>query len=556
MTAIRAPEDETPDVYGAFPRLTEAHVTTLAAHGQVRSTQEGQVLFREGDPTSDFFVIGAGRVAVVDGYGTTEEDDIGVHGPGRFLGELGMLTGEALFVTGVVRRAGHVVVVPVEELRGLVGQNPELGDLILRAYLIRRSLLIGLGSGLRIIGSRFSPDTSRLREFVARNRLPHRFVDVEENDHAEALLRQLGIGTEDTPVVIFRGELVLRNPSTAELARRVGLFTPLAPREVVDLVVVGAGPAGLAAAVYGASEGISTISVDSVATGGQAGLSPRIENYLGFPSGLSGSELTERAVIQAEKFGARISVPAEATALEQSDGQHGIRLADGSVLWTRTVLIATGARYRRLPVPGIQRFEGTSVYYAATQVEAQMCAGNPVVVVGGGNSAAQAALFLATHAAAVRLVVRSDDLGRDMSRYLVDRIERSTDIEVMLHSEVTELIGPDGVLDEVAVEDSTGRRFRLPGRALFVFIGAQPHVRWLADQLATDSRGYILTGTDATAATASATPVQPVPLETSRPGVFAAGDVRSGSIKRVAAAVGEGSMAIRLIHDRLGAATP
>jgi thioredoxin reductase (NADPH) len=304
---------ETPDLNGAFPRLNEQQLATLESLGERRRAGPGEVLFREGDPSCDFYAVASGAVAIIDGYGRPDEDVIGVHGAGRFLGELNALTGEAVFVTGVVSEESELIEVPVERLRQLVAQGSALGDLILRTYLIRRSILIGLGTGFRIIGSRYSPDTRRLREFATRNRLPHRFIDLETDQVAETLLRQLGVRPEDTPVVLWRGEHLLRNPSNADLAALIGLKVPVPSETLTDLVVVGAGPAGLAASLYGASEGLTTLTVDAIATGGQAGTSPRIENYLGFPSGLSGSELAERAVIQAEKFGAQISVPCEAT---------------------------------------------------------------------------------------------------------------------------------------------------------------------------------------------------------------------------------------------------
>jgi thioredoxin reductase (NADPH) len=325
-------------------------------------------------------------------------------------------------------------------------------------------------------------------------------------------------------------------------------------------VVIGAGPAGLAAAVYGSSEGLVTVTLDGVATGGQAGSSSRIENYLGFPAGLSGSELADRAVVQAEKFGARFSLGADATALEEVDGHRLVRLADGKAIRARTVLIATGARYRKLDVPGLDDFEGSCVYYAATEIEARVCRNDPVVVVGGGNSAGQAAVFLAAHAARVRLLIRHDDLGRDMSRYLVHQIERTPGIEVLHHTEVRELLGDDSLEAVVAEDNRTGERRRLDARSLFVFIGAEPHARWLADQLELDDRGFILTGAQTTRIGTTRTaddPLwvaagrQPLSLETSRPGVFAAGDVRSGSVKRIASAVGEGAMAVHLVHEYL-----
>ena len=544
-TADSYPLAETPDVYGAYPRLSELQIEALAGLGSRRRVEEGTLLYRQGDRRCDFFVILEGLVAILE----APDRVIGVHGRGRFLGELNLLTGEVAFVTAEVRQAGEVLDVPLEPLRNLVAEDTALGDLILRAYVTRRTILIGLGSGFKLIGSRFSPDTRRLREFAARNRLPHTWIDLESDTGAESLLRQLGIEPGDTPVVIWRGEQVLRNPTNAELARVIGLYVGPSTQRRWDLVVVGAGPAGLAASVYGASEGLATITLDAVATGGQAGTSPRIENYLGFPSGISGGELADRAVIQAEKFGAQIDVPATAVGLAEQDGYHLVELDDGSTLSSRTVLIAAGARYRKLEVTGQERFEGIGVYYAATQLEANRCRGDPVVVVGGGNSAGQASLFVAKHAARVRLVIRGGDLGRDMSRYLVDAIERNASVDVMLHSEIRELLGDD-VLEQVVVEDNqTGRRQRIDARALFVFIGAQPHTTWLENQLALDNHGFVLTG--------EGVPLDPsansrrLLLETSRLGIFAAGDARSGSIKRVAAAAGEGAMAVRMVHEYL-----
>jgi thioredoxin reductase (NADPH) len=544
---------ETPDRYGAFPRLSDAQIETLARHGERQRVEPGEVLFREGDKRYDFFVVLDGKVMVVSGYGG-EERMIAVHGPRRFLGELSLLTGQAAFFTAVVREPGEVLVVPVERLRALVTQDTVLGDLVLRAYLLRREMLIGLGAGFQIVGSRFSPDSRSLREFAARNRLPHRWIDLEEDEAAEALLNGLGVAPAETPVVIWRGNQVLRNPSNEELAQMIGLRARSVAEDVCDLLVVGAGPAGLAAAVYGASEGLGTVALDAVATGGQAGTSPKIENYLGFPSGISGAELANRAEIQAEKFGARISVPAEATALDERDGYYVVRFDDGSEATARTVLITTGARYRKLDVPRLEELEGTCVYYAATMMEAHLCRGDPVAVVGGGNSAGQATLFLAQHTTKVTLLIRHEDLGRDMSRYLADRIERSPKVEVLRTTEVRELVG-DWALEALVVENNqTGERRRIEARELFVFIGAKPHTGWLGDKLALDDRGFVLTGRAVRPAEngeGQDAGHEPYLLETSLPGVFAAGDVRSGSIKRVASAVGEGAMAIRLVHARL-----
>jgi thioredoxin reductase (NADPH) len=541
---------ETPDRDGAYPRLTEEEIARLQPAGRARATHSGEILFREGDVDYDFCVVLAGKVAAVDAYEDPEERVIAVHGPGRFLGELGLLTGQAAFFTTVVWEPGEVLVVTVDRLRALVLQDARLGDLLLHAYFSRRELLIGIGGGFKVIGSRYSPDARRVREFLARNRLPHRWIEVERDPNAEALLGEVGVAPHETPVVIWHGEL-LRNPSNEELAEAVGLNHAAPPMRVCDLLVVGAGPAGLAASVYGASDGLDTVTVDSVATGGQAGTSSKIENYLGFPTGISGAELAERAAIQAGKFGARITVPAEAVGLDREDGYYRVRLADERELLARAVIVASGARYRRLSVPRLDEFEPNSVYYAATLMEAQVCAGDPIVVVGGGNSAGQATLFLSRFATKLRLVIRGGSLTKDMSRYLADRIERS-EVEVLLESEARELLGED-TLDGVVVEHRrTGERRELPAKALFVFIGADPHTRWLSGSVALDDHGFVLTGraADAGCGQAAGAP-SPSLLETSSPGVFAVGDARSGSIKRVASAVGEGSMAVRLAYEFL-----
>ncbi|MFF1696449.1 FAD-dependent oxidoreductase [Streptomyces sp. NPDC058257] len=544
---------ETPDRHGAFPRLTPEQLQDLTAYGERRRTAEGEVLYREGEPLQEFLAILSGTVEIVQDHGGPEERTVAAHGPGRFLGELGMLEGQAAFDTAVVREAGEIVAVPVERQRTLVGRDPVLGDLILRAYLGRRYLLIGLGAGFRILGSCYSRDTLRLREFAARNRLPHRWLDLERDEEAESLLRRFSIRPEETPVVLWKGERVLRNPSNAELARLIGLPAPTSKAGQCDVMVVGAGPAGLAAAVYGASDGLTTIFVDAVATGGQAGTSSRIENYLGFPSGISGGELIERAVLQAHKFGARLMVPAQVNGLVPQDDEYVIAFTDGSQIRAGAVVLASGVWYRRLEVPGIDRLEGISVYYAATVHEASLCQADPVAVVGGGNSAGQAALFLARHASRVHLLVRGGDLNADMSRYLVDQVERHPKIEVLLHTEVRGVSGQEK-LESLSVEHNAhGGRRTLRAAALFVFIGARPCTEWLRGVLALDEKGFVLTGADAQAAadTTRWGPLGrgPLLLETSLPGVFAAGDVRSGSVKRVASATGEGAMAIRLVHQ-------
>jgi thioredoxin reductase (NADPH) len=545
--------EETPDRDGAFPRLDDDQRARLRALGRGRKVEPGEVLFHAGDESSDFFVIESGTVTIVQGLGE-ENRIIAVQGAHRFLGELSLLIGQQLYLSGVVRDAGEVIQVPLDRVREIVDEDKTLSDLILGAFIARRSILIDAGTGLKLVGSRFSPDTRRLRELVARNRMPYVWIDLDDDPHADALLKHLGVEPSETPVAVTGGGAVLRNPSNAELGRAIGLGSRGAPPPLCDVIVVGAGPAGLAAALYAASEGLDVLGVEAMASGGQAGTSTRIENYLGFPAGISGSELTQRATVQAAKFGARLNVPAAAAALRSEPGRHEIHLSNGETATGRTVIVATGAQYRRPGVPRLDEFEGGGVYYAATQAEAQMCADDPVVIVGGGNSAGQAAMFLSRHAAQCSLLIRGGDLGKSMSRYLVDQIERNSSVEVVKHAQVAELHG-DRELDGVTVADGrSGERSHWPAKALFVFIGASPHTEWLEDQLATDRAGFLLTGRDIPGDDlAEYNGERPLFLETSRPGIFAVGDVHSGSIKRVASAVGEGSMAVRLVHQRLAA---
>jgi thioredoxin reductase (NADPH) len=544
--------EEPPDRNGAFPRLNDDQRARLLAAGDMRKVVPGEVLFKDGDDSYDFFVVESGAIAIVRGLGD-EDHVIAVHGQHRFLGELNLLTGGRVYLSAVVRDAGEVIQVPLANLRRLVADDEELSNLILRAFMARRSILIEVGGGVRVIGSRYSLDARRLREFLARNRVPYHWVDLEEDEEAERSLRALGVEPADTPVVAG-GQGVLRDPSNAEVAEMLGLGARGAPPPLCDLVVVGGGPAGLSAALYGASEGLDTQAIDAVAFGGQASTSARIENYLGFPTGISGSELTARASLQAGRFGARLMVPAEAMALSRANGHFSIELNTGDVVNGRTLIVATGARYRRLPVPRLEEFEGIGVYYAATQSEAQRCVGDPVLVVGGGNSAGQAAMFMSQQAASCRLMIRGGDLGKSMSRYLVDEIGNNDRVEVVTYHEVVELKG-DQELEAVIVRDTrSGEHSELPVKALFVFIGASPHTEWLQGHVALDEDGFVLTGTDLRDEQLSGfNGERPYFLETSQAGIFAVGDVHSGSIKRVASAVGEGSMAVRLVHQRLAA---
>jgi thioredoxin reductase (NADPH) len=545
--------EERPAGERGYPRLTEGQRDRLRALGTVRSTSPGDVLFREGEDSYDFFVVESGAAMIVQGY-ERENRVVAVFGPHQFLGELGLLTGTRVYLSAVVRDGGEVIQVPAERLRALLGEDEEFSNIILPAYLARRARLINIGAGVHLVGSRFSADSRRLREFMARNSVPYQWTDLEEEDEVDTVLRVIGVEPAETPVLIGAGTL-LRNPSNAEVAAALGLGASGAPPALCDLVIVGGGPAGLAAAVYGASEGLDTQAIDSTAFGGQASTSSRIENYLGFPAGISGGELAARALLQAEKFGARMAMPAEAVGLARDDGHYTVRLADGGVVNGRTLIVATGAQYRKLNVPDLERFEGLGVYYAATLVEAQLCAGDPVLIVGGGNSAGQAAIYMSRHAGSCRLLIRGGDLGKSMSRYLVDEIERREGIEVMTYSEIVELHGETSLETAVVVDNRSGARAELPAKAAFVFIGASPHTGWLDGCVAMDEDGFLLTGPALEDKDRAAFKDDDAPyfLETSQPGVFAVGDVRSGSIKRVASGAGEGSMAVQLVHQRLAA---
>jgi thioredoxin reductase (NADPH) len=548
---IGAGVPETPDRDGAFPRLDAEQRERLRGWGRVRAVESGEVLFAAGDPACDFFVIESGAVAIVQGAGR-ENRVVALQGEHRFLGELSMLTGQRLYLSGIVRDPGEVIQLPVEKLRKIVAEDKNLSDIILRAFIARRAILIDAGAGIKLIGSRYSAETRRLREFLFRNRMPHQWIDLEEDVEAAALLDNLGLDPDQTPVVIQGNGETLRNPSNAELGRALGFGSKGSPPPLCDVIVVGSGPAGLSASLYAASEGLDVQAVEAVAPGGQASTSARIENYLGFPAGVSGSELAQRAGLQALKFGARLTSPAAAVGLISEPGRHEIHLSTGEVATGRTVVVATGAQYRRLDVPRIEEFEGGGIYYAATQAEAQLCEDDPVIVVGGGNSAGQAAMFLSQRSSSCHLLIRGGDLGKSMSRYLVDQIERSARVKVCKHSHVVEVDG-ERELATITIEDTrSGERTRHDAKALFVFIGASPHTDWLEHQLACDGTGFLLTGRDVQGEDLREfNGDRPLFLETSRPGIFAVGDVHAGSIKRVASAVGEGAMAVRLIHLRL-----
>ena len=537
------------------PTLREDQIEILKRYGRTRKTAVGDILFRAGDTDNDFVIVLEGVVEVVDDF-AGEARTIGTFLAGRFLGELNMLTGQAMYLTAVVREAGEVLAIPRGQLKEVVTEEPNLSDIILKAFLARRAWSVRAGLGLRIIGSRHSSDATRLRGFAARNRLPHVWIELEENPGAEALLKSFDTDASETPVTIWQGKEVLENPTNAELARAIGLKVDVPRKQTYDLVVVGAGPAGLGAAVYGASEGLSTLALESTALGGQAGTSSRIENYLGFPAGLSGFELASRALVQADKFGTQTAVPQEAVSVNREGDYYRIRLSEAGEVVARSVIAASGARYRRLEVPGLERFEGVGVHYAATQAEAQPFEGEEVAVVGGGNSAGQAALFLAGRTRTVYLLIRGDELGKGMSSYLVDRVTDAENVKLLADTEVRELVGEDRIEGVVVEDNRLGTRWTLSARALFVFIGAEANTGWLEGGVELDERGFVLTGGELSSSVLERGAWQelsrePYLLETCLPGVFAAGDVRSGSIKRVASAVGEGAMAVRLVHQYL-----
>jgi thioredoxin reductase (NADPH) len=535
-------------------RLSSEQLDLLLQHGDVRPTFAGQVLFREGDRSYDFIVILSGRVTIVDHQAGAERELV-TGGPSEFVAELSILTGERLFTTAVVKEPGSILVIPIAELQALIARDQPLAELIVQAVFRRRRWLEQVRAGLRIVGSRTSPDTRRLREFAARNRLAHVFLEVETDPAAAIVLRHHNVGSDETPIVVMRGGELLRNPTNAELARAAGFGSPPPSDVVYDVIVVGAGPAGLAASVYGASEGMVTAVIDGTGVGGQIGTTSRIENYLGFPVGVTGAEFAERALIQVLRFGAAVLVPATATELLEHGAEYALRLDSGEVLVARSVIVATGVTYRRLDAVDTERFEGVGVFYTPLTAQDEVAARDAAVIVGGGNSAGQAAIFLAERGHPVTMVVRGSDLASSMSQYLIDRIEQR-DIEVLYQSAVEELEG-DSRLKRVVIRDSrSANRKRIDAAALFVLIGAEAHTQWVGGSVELDSSGFILTGSDLRP-TVREQPRwrtlsrDPYLLETSLPGVFAAGDVRSGSVKRVASAVGEGSMAVRFASEHL-----
>jgi len=540
-----------------FPTLTPAQINRLRSSSKVRQVEPGEILFRPGDTAVPFFVLLSGRMEIVqpayDG-----ERPITTHGPGAFTGELSMISGQRCLVLGRVTESGEFLEMEAEGLRSLIARDAEFSEIIMRAFILRRLALItnNLGNVI-IMGSRHSANTLRLREFLGRNGYPHTYVDLDTDKMSQELLDRFSVKLEEIPVVICDGRTVLRNPTTHELADCLGLNVSVDNSQVRDLIIVGAGPAGLGAAVYAASEGLDSLLIETEAPGGQAGSSSKIENYLGFPTGISGHELASRAIHQAQKFGAQMMIARSIVKLDCARRPYKLVLDDGNELSTRAVVIATGAQYNKPAIANLKKFEGLGVYYGATFMESQLCEAEDVIVVGGGNSAGQAAIFLSQTARKVYMLIRSGGLAETMSRYLIQRITENPAIEVHYKTEIVSMEG-DTHLERVEwIDKATGDKSMHDVRHVFIMTGASPRTEWLRGCLAMDDKGFILTGRDLNTALQNdpglSWPLTRAPqmLETSLPGVFAVGDVRSGNVKRVASAVGEGAISVHLVHRTL-----
>jgi thioredoxin reductase (NADPH) len=540
-----------------FPTLSEAQIARIASIGHLRTVRAGESLFEPGGQNPCFFVVKEGGVEIYRPIGDGEER-VTVHNPGGFTGEINMLSARRNLVGARVLADGVVVVVDPSNLRLLVQRDSELSEILMRAFILRRVALVAAGgSELVLVGSHHSAATQHIREFLTRNGQPFTYQDVETEPGVQLLLDRFQIGVGEIPVVVCRGGHVLRNPDIGALAGALGLSAVLDPKAIRDVVIVGGGPAGLAAAVYAASEGLKVLVVESTAPGGQAGTSSRIENYLGFPTGISGEALAGRALTQAEKFGAEVAIGRTVVRINCDQRPYAIFLSDGDIVYTRSIVVASGARYRRLALPSLPRYEGLGVYYSATHLEAQLCRGEEVAVVGGGNSAGQAAVFLSQIARQLHVLVRGPGLADSMSRYLIQRIESTPNIKLRTRTEIEALEGDDGLAQVRWRQVDSGATDTRPIRSLFLMTGADPNTGWLEGCVLLDDKGFVKTGADlhpeelAAAKWPLARP--PFLMETSIPGVFAVGDVRANSVKRVASAVGEGSICVQLIHRALQA---
>ena len=541
--------DSPEQIAAMFPKLDEGQIARLTTLGTLRDATAHEIILELGDLQHGIFVVLSGSVEVIR---VTNSGEVILHvlGAGEFTGDINLLSGRGTLVRGRALEASTLLEIDRARLRHIMQTDAVLGEIFLNAFLLRRAYQISNSVGDAIlVGSNHSSDTLRLREFLTRNGQPHTYLDVDSDSAVQAVLDQFGVPVAEIPVLICRGTLALRNPSNSEAAASLGLNAGIDPSDLSDVVVVGAGPSGLAAAVYGASEGLNVLVLEKNAPGGQAGSSSKIENYLGFPNGISGQELSNRAFVQAEKFGAHIAITRSVAGLQATKAPYTVKLEDGGSARGRTVIIAAGSRYRRLNLPNLGQFEGAGVYYGATHVEATVCGNDEVVVVGGGNSAGQAAVFLSGTAKHVFLVVRGPCLAKTMSRYLISRIEASERITLMAWTIIDGLEG-DGNLERVHLHNTNaGTSETREIRHVFIMTGADPNTEWLRGSVSLDEKGFIKTGSDVQAGW----PLHraPYPLETSLPGVFAVGDIRSASVKRVASAVGEGSMVIQFVHKVL-----
>jgi thioredoxin reductase (NADPH) len=532
-----------------FPTLLPAEIERLHRFGVVRSYGAGEALAKAGEAGHGLTIILDGEVAITQHIGSGHPELIVTHRAGGFMGELAQLSGRPALVDAHAQGPVKALSIAPDRLRALLVAEADLGERIMRALILRRVGLIQTGGGGPVIvGHAESGDVLRLANFLTRNGQPHQALDPDTDPEAKALIERFNVDPGHLPIVVCPGGQLLRNPGENELARCIGMVGAIDPDRVYDVAIVGAGPAGLAAAVYAGSEGLSALVLDCRAFGGQAGASARIENYMGFPTGISGMALMARAYNQAQKFGVEMAIPDEAAAIEPpvetADRQFALRLHNGERVRARAVVIASGARYRRLDVANLDLFEAASVHYWASPLEGKLCAGQEIALVGAGNSAGQATVYLAGHATKVWLVVRGRSLEASMSRYLVDRIAGLPNVEVITQGQVTRLEGDNGRLETVCWRHGpSGEEVRRPIGHLFLFIGAEPNSDWLAGSVKVDAKGFVMTGESAAAGRLS--------LETSRPGVFAIGDVRSGSVKRVAAAVGEGAQVVTMLHAYL-----
>jgi thioredoxin reductase (NADPH) len=547
--------DKSPRAVEMFPTLTAAQVARIAAHGHVRQVRPGEILVEVGEVATRFYVVTEGQFELIRPSGANEKL-VAVYQPGMFTGEVNLLSGRRGFVQIRAIESGKVIEVDREQLLALVQTDSELSDILMRAFILRRAELIARGFGdVALVGSSHCSGTLRIKEFLTRNGHPYAFVDLDIDDSVQALLDHFHVSVEDVPVLIGRGGVALRNPTNQQIADCLGFNDAIDQTQIRDLVIVGAGPAGLAAAVYGASEGLNVMALESYSPGGQAGSSSKIENYLGFPTGISGQELAARAYAQAQKFGAQLIIAKGAKQLMCDRKPYAVVIDNGPSVPARTIIIATGAEYRRLSLQTLSQFEGAGVYYSATFIEAQLCRDEEVVVVGGGNSAGQAAVFLAQTAKRIHLLVRSGGLAKTMSRYLIRRIEQSPAIVLRPNTEIVALEGRNH-LERVSWRDNqTGNIEARDISHVFVMAGAIPNTHWLDGCVALDAKGFIKTGPDLSQDELAMAhwPLARAPylLETSLPGVFAVGDVRGGSLKRVASAVGEGAIAVALVHQAL-----